>query len=114
MIFSFNIMNSSDRALNGIPIVWNMDSVSEFTKSIRDNCLEIAHYGATTYSTLSKMYLAVYIYNDINDEEYQENHFYIDLKNIREFKQYIKMSYDDIKAEYEMKQRNSKIEELGL
>jgi hypothetical protein len=60
------------------------------------------------------MYLAVTFYRDINEEEYCENEFYINLKNVREFKQYIKMSYEDIKVEYEIKKRHEKIEKLGL
>lgn len=112
MFIAFNIMNSSGRALNGTPILWQMDSVSEFSSAIREGCLDIANYGAESYSTLSKMYLAVTFYRDINEEEYFENEFYISLKNIREFKQYIKMSYDEIKAEYEMKSRNEKIENI--
>jgi hypothetical protein len=113
MICAFNIMNSSGNALNGIPILWDVETVSDFTKSIRENCLDIAKYGADSYSTISKMYLAVTIYEYI-EEGYSENNFYISLKNVREFKQYIKMSHEDIKAEYEMKQRNKKIEDLGL
>lgn len=113
MIFAFNIMNSSGTALNGIPILWDMETVSDFTKSIRENCLDIAKYGADSHSTLSKMYLAVSLYED-DDETYNENHFYITMKNVREFKQYLKMSYEDIKVEYEMKQRHLKIENLGL
>lgn len=114
MIFSFNIMNSRGTALNGVPILWDLKSVSEFTKGIRENCLDIARFGADSYSTISKMYLAVVIYEDINEDTYNENEFYILLKNVREFKQYIKMSHEDIKAEYEMKQRHIKIENLGL
>lgn len=114
MIFAFNIMNSSGTALNGTPILWDMETVSDFTKSIRENCLDIAKYGVDSYSTISKMYLAVSIYEEINEETYNENQFYISLKNVREFKQYIKMSHEDIKAEYEMKQRNQKIEDLGV
>mgnify|MGYP000270454761 CR=1 FL=1 len=114
MFVSFNIMNSSGSALNGIPILWKIDSVSEFSKAIRDNCLDIAAQGAENYSMISKMYLAVTFYEDISKEEYSENNFYIRLKNVREFKQYIKMGYEDIKVEYEIKKRNDKIEKLGL
>lgn len=112
MFIAFNIMNSSGRALNGTPILWQMDSVSDFSKAIREGCLDIANYGAESYSTLSKMYLSVTFYRDINEEEYCENEFYINLKNVREFKQYIKMSYEEIKAEYEMNQRQEKIENI--
>lgn len=114
MIFSFNIMNSNNKSLNGAPIIWDLETVSEFTKGIRDNCLDIANYGALNYSTLNKMYLAISVYEDINDDEYNENHFYVSMSNVREYKKYIKMRYSDIRSEYEMKQRNLKIEDLGI
>ena len=112
MFIAFNIMNSSGSALNGTPILWQMDSISEFSKAIREGCLDIANYGAESYSTISKMYLAVTFYRNINEEEYCENEFYIHLKIIREFKQYIKMSYEEIKAEYEMNKRHEKIQNI--
>lgn len=120
MIFAFNIMNSSGTSLNGAPILWDLKTVSDFTRAIRENCLDIAKYGADSYSTLSKIYLAVSIYEDVDVETSKsfmipnENQFYITMKNVREFKQYLKMPYEDIKAEYEMNQRNQKIEDLGL
>lgn len=114
MIATFNIMNSSGRALNVVPILWDIENVSEFCLGIRENALDICHFGADSYSTIKEMFISVYFYEDLNDEEFNENSFNIRIKNIREFKKYIKMSYDDIKVEYNIEKRNNKISELGL
>jgi hypothetical protein len=71
-----------------IPIYWELDSIRDFTDSIRSEMFKIILWSHDNFGIKSQLWLGIHIYQDISDDEFYERDFIINCKNIREFKQY--------------------------
>ena len=107
-IISMNIAGSRG-PLNDFPMVWELDNIREFIGFIReDECMLSFLDWANTHSvSLSNMRL----YTRIDEGDlYWE--FVIMLKNIREFKKYLEMDWQEIESVVEAWRRDKKIDEI--
>ena len=92
-----------------IPMFWEFDNARSFTDFIRDQMFNIILWSHESYGTKSHLWLGVHIVEDIDDENYWEWDFIIYCKNIREFKQYEKLSREDIDLLKIEKKRDEKL-----
>ena len=108
---SINILSSTS-TMNSIPMYFEVDSIRDLTNSIRNNSIDILSWPFESYGNVDNTKIGIYIREDINDKEYWEWSFIIKCSNIREFKPYIKMGYEEFDAVYKAHKRNNIISEI--
>lgn len=96
--------------LNLFPMVYEFENTKEWTNSIREesNMIGFLDWAQTcNVYPISKMKLWAYIEED---DWYWE--FEINLKNVREFKKYTEMGFEEINSIVESFRREQKINEI--
>lgn len=109
---SMNIGGSSGSYTN-VPMFWELENAKTFTDFIRDQMFNIILYSHYNYGIKSNLWLGVHIEEYIGDDCFFWD-FIISCKNIREFKQFAEMTREEIDLLKIGKERNEKIEELGI
>jgi len=100
----------SNGPLNLFPIVYEFENAKEWTDSIREesNMLGFLDWAQTcSVYPISKMKLWAYI-----EEDDWYWRFEVNLKNVREFKKYAEMSWQEIDSIVEAYRRDNKIDEI--
>ncbi len=110
---SLNITTNAS-TLNLIPIYFEFESPREFTKFIRENVIEILSWNFETYGQSNNTRIATYIREDDTNEEWWEWKFIINCKNIREFKPYMAMDFNEFSSVLESHNRDKKLKEIGI
>jgi hypothetical protein len=107
---SINILSSTS-TMNSIPMYFEVDSIRDLTNFIRNNSIDILSWPFKSYGQVNNTKIGIYIREDIEDYYYEWS-FIIKCSNIREFKPYIKMGYDEFDAVYKEHKRNNIISEI--
>lgn len=100
----FNIgyeTKSSSGVLNRTPIIYQFDSVKEYTNFIRGGMVNIVDWAIKNYVPKSSIVLYTNIsrlYMEGDEEWVWSNDFNIKCKNIREYKPLINLSDEEIEA----------------
>jgi len=96
--------------LNLFPMIFNFENAREWTDSIREESNMIGFLDwaqACSLYPISKMKIWAYIEDDGHYWEFE-----VKLKNVREFKKYIDMEYEEINSIVEAFRRDQKINEI--
>lgn len=107
---SLNIASATS-PMNLVPMYFEFESPREFTNFIRENVMDILSWTFTSYGQVNNTRLGVYIREDINDG-YWDWSFVIKCKNIREFKTYMNMDYNEFSSLLEAHERDKKIDSI--
>jgi hypothetical protein len=107
---SINIL-SSISAMNSIPMYFEVDSIRDLTNFIRNSTIDILIWPFKSYGNVDNTKIGIYIREDIDDYYYDWS-FIIKCSNIREFKPYIKMDYEEFDAVYKTHKRDDIISEI--
>ena len=103
-------LGGSNGPLNHFPMLFEFENIREWTDSIREesNMLSFLDW-AVAYGVfpISKMRIWAYIENDAQYWEFEVN-----LKNVREFKKYMDMDWEEIVSIVEAYRREKKIDEI--
>ena len=103
-------LGGSNGPLNHFPMLFEFENIREWTDSIREesNMLSFLDW-AVAYGVfpIRKMKLWAYIENDAQYWEFEVN-----LKNVREFKKYMDMDWEEIVSIVEAYRREKKIDEI--
>ena len=97
---------------NYIPMFWEFDNIRTFTDFIREQMFNIILWSHDNHGIKSNLWLGVHIQEEIDKDNYFEWDFIINCKNIREFKQFEKMTREDIDALRSEKERDEKLKEI--
>ncbi len=98
---------------NNIPMFWEFENSRSFTNFIREEMFNIILWSHDNHGIKSNLWLSIHIQEDISEEEgWWEWDFIIDCKNIREFKQFEKMTREDIDAFRVERDRDSKLNKI--
>jgi len=110
---SLNILASTS-AINLVPMSFEFEDDRSFTNFIRESVIDVLSWNFETYGgQLSNTRLGVYIREDINEEEgFWEWQFIINCKNIREFKPYLNMNFEEFDSVLKSHRRDQKINDL--
>ena len=108
---SLNI-SSATSPMNLVPMCFEFESVREFTDFIRESAIDILSWTFTSYGQVSNTRLGVYIREDIDKEGYWDWSFVIKCKNIKEFKPYMKMDFNEFSSILESHERDRKIKDI--
>src|ERR1019366_4983472 len=101
MNIGYDTKYGSAGILNTHPIMWEFESMSEFTEVIRTSCLTLAKWAMSNYVPKGSIVLYVGISrSSVEDGEnyYYTNEYAIRCENIREYKPYIMMDDSEIEA----------------
>ncbi len=104
---SFNI-----NSINLIPYYYEFIDSREFTNFIRDNVIEILEIYFNSYGNLSSCKIGVYLREDIDDEFYYDWEIVLLCKNIREFKPFLNMDYDEFSEVLKLHKRDKSINNI--
>lgn len=105
----------SGRSLNTTPIVFRYDTFKEFSNMIREEIFNIALWAHESYVGKSSLCLYLKIQEDNKEDaecDYWEWDFNIQCKNIREYKQYLKMTREEMDDLKVSNQRNDKLDDI--
>ena len=105
---SLNIASATS-PMNLVPMCFEFETPREFTDFIRESVIDILSWTFTSYGQVNNTRLGVYIREDIDKEEYWDWSFVIKCKNIREFKPYMKMDFNEFSSILEAHERDRKI-----
>ncbi len=108
---SLNIASATS-PMNLVPMYFEFESPREFTNFIRESVIDILSWPFTSYGQVNNTRLGVYIREDDTDGEWWEWSFTIQCKNIREFKQYIKMDFNEFSSVLEAHERDKKLKDI--
>ena len=108
---SLNILGSSS-PMNLVPMYFEFESPREFTDFIRENVIDILSWSFDSYGQTNNTKLGVYIREDIDSEEFWDWSFIIPCKNIREFKQYSKMDFNEFESVLSAHNRDKKLKDI--
>ena len=97
---------------NNIPMFYEFESARDFTDFIREQMFNIILWSHTNHGIKSNLWLGVHIQEDVSDEDFWEWDFIINCKNIREFKQYEKMTREEIDALKSERDRDKKLNDI--
>ena len=97
---------------NNIPMFYEFQYTREFTDFIRDQMFNIILWSHANHGIKSNLWLGVHIEEDVSDEDSYEWDFIINCKNIREFKQYEKMTREEIDALKSERDRDKKLNDI--
>jgi hypothetical protein len=108
---SLNIASATS-PMNLVPMCFEFESTREFTDFIRESAIDILSWTFRSYGQVSNTRLGVYIREDIDKEGYWDWSFVIKCKNIREFKPYMKMDFNEFSLALESHERDRKIKDI--
>lgn len=108
---SLNIASATS-PMNLVPMYFEFENTRDFTNFIRESAIDILSWTFTSYGQVNNTRLGVYIKEDIDKEEYWDWSFVIKCKNIREFKSYMKMDYNEFSSLLEAHERDKKIKDI--
>lgn len=108
---SLNII-SHDTTLNLIPMFFECKNIREWTDFIRKSTIDILDWPFNSFGQVNNTKLGVCIREDIDQEEFYEWNFIIECKNIREFKPYMKMNFEQFDAIVKEHKRAERIDEI--
>lgn len=108
---SMNIGGGSG-VYNNIPMFYEFQSTREFTDFIRDQMFTVILWSHVNHGIKSNLWLGVHIEEVISDVDFYEWDFIINCKNIREFKQYEKMTREEIDALKSERDRDRKLNDI--
>jgi hypothetical protein len=108
---SLNI-SSATSPMNLVPMYFEFETTRDFTNFIRESAIDILSWTFTSYGQVNNTRLGVYIKEDIDKEEYWDWSFVIKCKNIREFKPYMKMDFNEFSSLLEAHERDKKIKDI--
>lgn len=107
---SLNILSSTS-TINQIPMYFEVDCIRDITNIIREGAINILSWPFKSYGQVNNTKIGIYIREDIEDYYYEWS-FIIKCSNIREFKPYIKMDYEEFNEVYKANQRDNIIDNI--
>jgi len=108
---SLNI-SSATSPMNLIPMYFEFDSAKEFTDFIRESVIDVLSWTFTSYGQVQNTRIGIYIREDIDEDGFFEWSFVIKCKNIREFKPYMKMDFNEFNSVLESHERDKKLNSI--
>lgn len=108
---SLNIGGGSG-AYNYVPMFYEFDNSRGFTDFVRDQMFNIILWSHDSHGIKSNLWLGVRIIEDVDKDNYLEWEFIINCKNIREFKQFEKMTREEIDALRVERERDEKLNDI--
>lgn len=114
IIVSYNIGHegSSSNILTLFPTVWEAQTHKEWIKAIRENPVSFLEWGHVNYIPLKSLIFYFSVYEVVDNDHFLQWEFKVPVKNIREYKKYLKLSKEEFEQEIFIHKRNSKIKQL--
>jgi len=108
---SLNIASATS-PVNLVPMYLEFESTRDLTNFIRESVIDILSWTFTSYGQVNNTRLCIYIREDIDKETYWDWSFIIKCKNIREFKAYMKMDFNEFNSLLQSHERDNKIKNI--